>query len=69
VGLGRFDGFFEFELAPWDFAAGRLFVEEAGGVVTTCGGDDPPWAKSSILATNGHLHAAVLEIIRPRMPH
>jgi len=68
VGLGRFDGFFEFELAPWDFAAGRLFVEEAGGIVTTCDGQDPPWAKSSILATNGHLHAEILETIRPKMP-
>ncbi len=34
VGCGRFDGFFELHLQPWDFAAGRLFVEEAGGILT-----------------------------------
>ncbi|MFO0869678.1 MAG: inositol monophosphatase family protein [Pirellulales bacterium] len=68
VGLGRFDGFFEFELAPWDFAAGRLFVEEAGGRVTTCAGTELPLTKSSVLATNGALHAAILDIVRRRLP-
>lgn len=65
VGLGRFGAFFEFELAPWDFAAGRLFVEEAGGRVTTCAGGPLPMAKSSILATNGCVHEAVLNAVRP----
>ncbi len=68
VGLGRFDAFFEFELAPWDFAAARLFVEEAGGRVTTCDGAELPLAKSSVLATNGPLHPAVLDIVRKRLP-
>ncbi|MFO0903067.1 MAG: inositol monophosphatase family protein [Pirellulales bacterium] len=68
VGLGRFDGFFEYELAPWDFAAGRLFVEEAGGRVTDCRGLDLPLAKSSVLATNGRLHESILELVRRRLP-
>lgn len=63
VGLGRFGGFFEFQLAPWDFAAARLFLEEAGGEITTCQGTQLPIAKSSVLATNGHLHAELLKIL------
>lgn len=64
VGLGRFGAFFEYTLSPWDFAAGRLFVEEAGGKVTTCSGAEVPLARSSVLATNGLLHPKVLEIVR-----
>jgi myo-inositol-1(or 4)-monophosphatase len=66
VGLGRFGGYFEYTLSPWDFAAGRLFVTEAGGQVTTCDGGEVPIAKSSILATNGLLHDKMLECIRYR---
>lgn len=68
VGLGRFGAFFEYELSPWDFAAGRLFVEEAGGRVTTCLGERLPIAKSSVLASNGHLHELVLDVVRTRIP-
>ncbi|MFO0908064.1 MAG: inositol monophosphatase family protein [Isosphaeraceae bacterium] len=63
VGLGQLGAYFEYTLAPWDFAAGRLFVEEAGGRVTSCLGDPLPLAQSSILATNGHLHDAMLAIV------
>lgn len=63
VGLGRFGAFFEYTLSPWDFAAGRLFVEEAGGTVTTCYGDELPLDRSSVLATNGSLHPAMLKIV------
>ncbi len=68
VGLGCFGAFFEYELAPWDFAAGRLFVEEAGGKVTTGRGEPVPLAKTSILASNGLLHEAVLELIAAHHP-
>lgn len=68
VGLGMLGAYFEYELSPWDFAVGRLFVEEAGGRVTTCRGERLPLAKSSILATNGRLHEAMLEIVVPRFP-
>lgn len=68
TGLGRYAAFFEYELSPWDFAAGRLFVEEAGGRVTTCTGEKLPLAKTGVLASNGRLHDAVLEIVRPYAP-
>lgn len=68
VGCGQFGAFFEYELSPWDFAAGRLFVEEAGGRVTNCRGDELPLAKSSVLASNGKLHDAVLKIVSGNLP-
>jgi len=68
VGCGQFGVFFEYELSPWDFAAGRLFVEEAGGCITTCRGEELPLQKTSVLATNGYLHQAALEIVRGNDP-
>jgi myo-inositol-1(or 4)-monophosphatase len=68
VGIGAFGAFFEYELSPWDFAAGRLFVEEAGGRVTTCRGEEIPLSKTTILASNGHLHEAMLGVVQPHMP-
>ncbi len=68
VGTGRFGGFFEYTLSPWDFAAGRLFVEESGGTVTTCGGDVLPLARSSVLASNGLLHDELLSIVSKYKP-
>jgi myo-inositol-1(or 4)-monophosphatase len=68
VGLGMFDAYFELELSPWDFAAGRLFVEEAGGRVTTCRDEPLPLVKSSILASNGRVHDEVLDVVRSRLP-
>jgi myo-inositol-1(or 4)-monophosphatase len=67
VGCGMFGAFFEYELSPWDFAAGRLFVEEAGGRVTTCDGSPLPIEKTSLLASNGALHDAMLAIVRGNM--
>jgi myo-inositol-1(or 4)-monophosphatase len=62
VGGGQFGGYFEYQLSPWDFAAGRLFVEEAGGRITDARGGPLPLAASSVLASNGHLHEAILEV-------
>lgn len=61
VGCGQLGGFFEYQLSPWDFAAGRLFVEEAGGIVTDANNQPIPIAKTSIVASNGNLHAAMIE--------
>jgi myo-inositol-1(or 4)-monophosphatase len=66
VGTGQLGAFFEFELSPWDFAAGRLFVEEAGGLVTTCRGEPLLLGRSSVLASNGRLHDAMLSVVRSR---
>lgn len=68
VGCGQFGAFFEYELSPWDFAAGRLFVEEAGGRITTCRGEELPLEKTSILASNGRLHEAALQIVSANHP-
>ena len=57
VACGRFDAFWELSLAPWDFAAGVLIVQEAGGLVTTVDGAPPPLAASSILAGNPDMYA------------
>jgi myo-inositol-1(or 4)-monophosphatase len=56
VAAGRFDGFWEWKLHPWDTAAGWLVVEEAGGRVTDFDGSPyDPWLPR-ILATNGRIH-------------
>ena len=68
VGLGGFGAFFEYELAPWDFAAGRLFVEEAGGRVTDGRGEPLPLRKTSLVASNGLIHDEVVEIVRAHHP-
>jgi myo-inositol-1(or 4)-monophosphatase len=68
VGCGQFGAFFEYQLAPWDFAAGRLFVEEAGGRVSNCLGAPLGLTVSSVLASNGRLHDSVLAIVREHHP-
>jgi myo-inositol-1(or 4)-monophosphatase len=56
VACGRFDGFWEFDLSPWDVAAGTLLVREAGGTVTGVDGSPAALDGGSILATNGRIH-------------
>lgn len=68
VGCGQFGGFFEYQLSPWDYAAGRLFVELAGGKVTTTKGEPLGLTTTGIVASNGHLHDAMLEITRKHHP-
>lgn len=65
VALGRFDAFFETGLSPWDVAAGMLLVEEAGGRVTDYSDAVRPLFARQILASNGLMHAQMLEILRP----
>jgi len=66
VGCGQFGGFFEYKLAPWDFAAGRLFVEEAGGKISDANGSELTINPSSVVASNGKLHEAMIEITSKR---
>jgi myo-inositol-1(or 4)-monophosphatase len=62
---GRFDGYWELRLAPWDLAAGIVLVREAGGVVSRVdGGPDPLQPPPSIVAANGLLHAQMLDALR-----
>lgn len=67
VGCGKLGAFFEYQLSPWDFAAGRLFIEEAGGKVTTCDGKDLPLSVSTVLASNSRLHDLVLQVSQKYM--
>jgi myo-inositol-1(or 4)-monophosphatase len=63
VAAGRFDAFFESALFRWDVAAGVLLVREAGGRVTDLGGNGDPASTGNILATNGHLHAPLKDLL------
>jgi len=60
VACGRFDGFWEFNLNPWDTAAGVLIVEEAGGKVTRFDGSAFELSSRETLASNGLVHEALL---------
>jgi myo-inositol-1(or 4)-monophosphatase len=60
VACGRFDGFWEFNLNPWDTAAGVLIVEEAGGKVSRFDGSPFELDSRETLASNGLLHEALL---------
>jgi myo-inositol-1(or 4)-monophosphatase len=62
VASGRLDGFWEFGLKPWDMAAGRLLVAEAGGQVSDMCGKPHDFASPHLLADNGHLHQQIVEI-------
>jgi myo-inositol-1(or 4)-monophosphatase len=63
VAAGRFDGFYEHKLEPWDSAAGYLIVEEAGGKVTDFDGNLFSVYQHRILATNGKIHEEMLQVI------
>jgi myo-inositol-1(or 4)-monophosphatase len=63
VAAGRMDGFWEADLKPWDVAGGALVVAEAGGRVTGIDGTPFTSRGGHVLASNGHLHAAMLEVI------
>jgi myo-inositol-1(or 4)-monophosphatase len=63
VAAGRFDGFWELRLAPWDVAAGVLLVREAGGVVTDFEGRPDVLGHSAIVAGNPAMHAWLLEAL------
>jgi myo-inositol-1(or 4)-monophosphatase len=66
LAAGRFDGFWELQLHPWDVAAGFLMVEEAGGRVSDCAGGPPPRSGRETVASNGRIHAAMLALLRQR---
>ena len=60
VACGRFDGFWEYNLSPWDVAAGYLIVEEAGGRVSNFSGEAYSVFDKETLATNGLIHEEML---------
>ena len=62
VACGRFDGFWEFDLKPWDVAAGSLIVREAGGTVSQVDGAALAFEAPSILATNARIHQEMTRV-------
>lgn len=68
VAAGRFDGYWEFNLKPWDAAAGKLLVEEAGGRVSNFRGAPYTLADTSqTLASNGNVHKAMLRLLSDKV--
>lgn len=63
VGAGRFDGFWEMKLKPWDVAAGLLIVNEAGGIVTDFSGAPFTFTDGNILAANKQIHSLMLHVL------
>ena len=63
VACGRFDGFFELNLKPWDVAAGALIVKNAGGTVTDFSGSDDWLFGRSIIASSDKIHESFFEIV------
>ncbi len=61
---GRFDGFWELKLSPWDTAAGAILVEEAGGLVTDISGNDFLLSSPHIIASNGKIHSDIIKSLR-----
>ena len=68
VACGRFDGFWEFDLSPWDVAAGWLLVTEAGGTVTRIDGSAHAVDARSTLATNGLVHEELRGVLAEAAP-
>ena len=64
VACGRADAFWEWRLHPWDIAAGALIVEEAGGRTSDFSGHTLNLHGEQTLASNGHLHSAVLDVLK-----
>jgi myo-inositol-1(or 4)-monophosphatase len=64
VACGRFDGFWEEGLNPWDVAAGKLLIEEAGGVITYYDGSKFSIYKPPLCASNGLIHGQMLDVLR-----
>jgi myo-inositol-1(or 4)-monophosphatase len=68
VAAGRFDGFWETGLMPWDIAAGLLLVKEAGGYVTEMDGGSDMVNQGNVVAGNEYIQRALLETINRPVP-
>jgi myo-inositol-1(or 4)-monophosphatase len=63
VACGRFDGFWEMKLNPWDTAAGKVILEEAGGKLTTYDGAPHSIYGKYMVASNGLVHEAIIDVL------
>ena len=67
VAAGRFDGFWELGLQPWDIAAGVLLIQEAGGVVTDIRGGDQLMKTGNVVGGNLRVHQALMDAVKPHL--
>lgn len=68
VACGRYDGFWEFGLAPWDMAAGALLISEAGGLVSDLRGEANYLETGNIIAGTPKVFAPLLKLIEDKLP-
>jgi myo-inositol-1(or 4)-monophosphatase len=68
VAAGRLDGFWELGLSVWDFAAGALLVQEAGGTVSDIRGGSQHFDSGNVITGNIKLHREIVDVIRPHLP-
>jgi myo-inositol-1(or 4)-monophosphatase len=68
VAAGRFDGFWEHGLQPWDIAAGILLIKEAGGVITDMNGGEQMMTNGQVLCANENLHPQLLKLLKSAKP-
>ncbi len=64
---GRFDAFYEYGLAPWDVAAGKILVEEAGGLCTDFSNQNDPIGTKELVCGTSAIHAALLPVIQKHL--
>ena len=67
VACGRFDGFFEIGLSPWDIAGGSLLVSEAGGLVGNLQGETGYMESGNLVAATPRIYPAILQAIEPHL--
>ncbi|MFO1380663.1 MAG: inositol monophosphatase family protein, partial [Chitinivorax sp.] len=67
VACGRFDGFFELGLSPWDIAAGVLLVQEAGGLVSDVAGNENYLDSGNVVAGSPKIFAQILQVLAPHL--
>ena len=63
IAAGRFDGYWERNLKPWDMAAGIVIVREAGGIVTSLDGSDKMLESGDVIAANIQMHKALMPFV------
>lgn len=68
VACGRYDGFWEFGLAPWDMAAGALLISEAGGLVSDLRGDNNYLETGNLIAGTPKVFAPLLKLVEGHLP-
>jgi myo-inositol-1(or 4)-monophosphatase len=68
IAAGRFDGFWELGLQPWDIAAGALLIQEAGGIISSVRGDAHYLETGNVIAGTPRIHQALSALLDPLLP-